>query len=130
MAPGKAMLRRHVRNSKYEPVVDEVDVIEVNPTYAVVRHGNGRESSVALKDLSPHHNPISDTETPMNADELLSETVLDNNVSEHREQDVEPTVQEHQEDTATEETPIQDLVRRSQRSTAGKPPAFYQAGFS
>ena len=57
-APGKVMLRRFVRNSKHDPLVDEVDLLEVNPTYAMIRHLDGRESSVSLRDLSPHHNSV------------------------------------------------------------------------
>ena len=29
--PGPVLLKRHVRNSKYEPLVDEVELIEANP---------------------------------------------------------------------------------------------------
>ena len=53
MVHGKALLRRFVRQNKTHPLVDEVDVIDVNPTYANVRYSDGRESTVSLKDLAP-----------------------------------------------------------------------------
>ena len=51
--PGPVLLRRFVRNSKQDPLVDEVDLIEANPHYAYVRFPNGRESTVSVKDLAP-----------------------------------------------------------------------------
>lgn len=51
--PGTVLLRRFVRQSKYEPFVDEVELIEANPQYAHVRFPDGRESTVSIKDLAP-----------------------------------------------------------------------------
>jgi len=51
--PGKVFIKKHVRASKYEPLVEEVDLVEVNPEYALVRYENGRESNVSLRDLAP-----------------------------------------------------------------------------
>ena len=51
--PGPVMLRRFVRHSKTDPLVDEVQLMDVNPSYAYIRYSDGRESTVSLKDLSP-----------------------------------------------------------------------------
>ena len=51
--PGTVLLKRHVRASKYEPLVEEVDLIEANPNYAHVQLKNGVEKTVSLKDLAP-----------------------------------------------------------------------------
>ena len=51
------MLRRFVRNSKNDPLVDEVELTSVNPAYAHIRYPDGRESTVSLKDLSPCPSP-------------------------------------------------------------------------
>lgn len=48
-----ALLRRHVRNSKQDPLVDEVKILEVNPTYAHVKFPDGRETTVSISDLAP-----------------------------------------------------------------------------
>ena len=50
---GPVMLRRFVHHSKTDPLVDEVQLIDVNPSYAYIRYSDGRESTVSLKDLSP-----------------------------------------------------------------------------
>ena len=53
MEQGKVLLRRHVKNSKYDDQCDEVDLVESNPSYARVRLPNGQEKSVSLRDLAP-----------------------------------------------------------------------------
>ena len=49
----KVLLKRFVRQSKYDPLVDEVDLLEANPLYAHIRYNDGRESTVSLKHLAP-----------------------------------------------------------------------------
>ena len=49
----KVLLKRHVRKSEYGPLVDEVDLIDVNPEYAHVRFSDGKESTVSVRDLAP-----------------------------------------------------------------------------
>ncbi|CAI6371236.1 unnamed protein product [Macrosiphum euphorbiae] len=51
--PGPVLIRKHVKSSKYDPLVEEAELIEANPEYALVRYNNGRESTVSLKDLAP-----------------------------------------------------------------------------
>ena len=53
-APGPVLLKKHVRNSKYDSLVDEAELIEANPQYAHVRLGDGRETTVSLRDLAPY----------------------------------------------------------------------------
>ena len=51
--PGPVMLRNYNANSKNDPMVHEVELIHANPTYGYVKHPDGRESTVSLKDLAP-----------------------------------------------------------------------------
>ena len=51
--PGKVLLRRHVRTSKQDPLVDEVDLVHANPQYALVRFPDGREDTFSTRDLAP-----------------------------------------------------------------------------
>ncbi|XP_031338116.1 uncharacterized protein LOC116167022 [Photinus pyralis] len=51
--PGKVLMKSHVRTSKYSPLVEEVDLIEANPEYALIRRANGKEVTVSLKHLAP-----------------------------------------------------------------------------
>ena len=46
-------MKRQVRKSKFDPLVDEVELIEANPKYAHVRYSDGREDTVATKFLAP-----------------------------------------------------------------------------
>ena len=59
--PGSVLLKRYVRQSKYDPLVDEVELLEANPNYAPIRHPDGRESTVSLRDLAPFGENISQT---------------------------------------------------------------------
>ena len=43
-----------MKESKYEPDVDLVDLLEINPQYALIRHPDGREDTVALRNLAPY----------------------------------------------------------------------------
>ena len=52
-SPGKVLLRRHVRSSKYDPSMTTVDLIEANPQYATIRTADGRETTVSTQDLAP-----------------------------------------------------------------------------
>ena len=47
-----ALLKRHVRGSKYKPLVETVDILKVNPNYAHVRFNNGRETNVSLRHIA------------------------------------------------------------------------------
>ena len=51
--PGPVMLRKFVRRSKSDPLVEMVDLISVTPHYACVRYPDGRESTVSTRDLAP-----------------------------------------------------------------------------
>ena len=51
-APGPVMLRRFVHHTKNDPLVDEVHLMDINPSYDHTRCPYGRESTVSRTDLS------------------------------------------------------------------------------
>ena len=51
--PGKVLLKQFVKNSKYEPDVTEVELLEANAQYAYIKYPNDRESTVSLRHLAP-----------------------------------------------------------------------------
>ena len=53
LSPGPVFMKRNVRNSKFEPLVDEVELLCANPQYATVRLRDGRETTVSLRQLAP-----------------------------------------------------------------------------
>ena len=59
--PGPVLLKRHVRLSKYGPLVDKVYLIEATPSYTHIRHTNGSQSTVSLRDLAPITDPTEET---------------------------------------------------------------------
>lgn len=76
--PGPVLLRRHVRSSKYDPFVDEVELLECNPKYAHVRLQDGREETVSIHHLAPkgnarHEDLVLDNTTDDNHQPLVHE---------------------------------------------------------
>lgn len=93
------MLKRFVRANCNSPIVDKVELLDVNPTYGTVRFSDGRESSVSLRDLAPFprvESPISDVPltTLQNAEGLLPETTLTSD-STPASQRVRPMTTQH-----------------------------------
>ena len=52
-SPGPVLLRRFVRQSKSDPLVESVDLIDATPSCARVRFPDGRETTVSTSDLAP-----------------------------------------------------------------------------
>ncbi|XP_055884648.1 uncharacterized protein LOC129926207, partial [Biomphalaria glabrata] len=52
-SPGPVLLKKNVRSSKYDPIIEEVDLVTCNPQYAVIRTPNGREETISLRMLAP-----------------------------------------------------------------------------
>ena len=52
-APGPVFLQRHLRSYKYDPTLDEVELVHATPNYAEIRFPSGRESTVPLRDIAP-----------------------------------------------------------------------------
>ena len=63
------MLRRFVCHTKNDPLVDEVHLMDINPSYAHIRYPDGCESTVSIKDLSACSAPpiavVRDTTSPL-----------------------------------------------------------------
>ena len=85
--PGPVLMRRFPRHSKYEPLVDEVELIECNPKYAHVKLSNGKEETVSIHHLAPKEQlPSITTDIPtsyhdssntdLTEDNVLPDTVL------------------------------------------------------
>jgi hypothetical protein len=46
-------MKNHLRHNKYDPIVQEVELIEGNPDYTYVKLPDGRESSISIRHLAP-----------------------------------------------------------------------------
>ena len=56
-APGPVLLKRNARSSKFDPLVEEVELLQANPHYAHVRYHDGRETTVSVRHLAPQGQP-------------------------------------------------------------------------
>ena len=119
LSPGPVYYKRHVRNSKYDPVVDEVELIEANPQYAQIRLPDGRESTVALRHLAPVGNDrLSDSsEIPQILDktptqnQTFPDTVLSDPAPSQEAEEPPSSVQPLEESHVSEQPP--ELVTRA-----------------
>ena len=100
--PGPVLLKRHVRSSKYEPIVDKVELIHVIPSYARVRLPGGREATVSLRDVAPisHKSELcrnfSETDDEFEPDFVLNRSDASNTVNRNV---ITPTLPETQQST-------------------------------
>uniref|UniRef100_A0A2C9LZ67 Integrase catalytic domain-containing protein n=1 Tax=Biomphalaria glabrata TaxID=6526 RepID=A0A2C9LZ67_BIOGL len=52
-SPGPVLLKRNNRSSKYDPLTKEVELVNSNPQYALIRTPTSREETVSLRLLAP-----------------------------------------------------------------------------
>ncbi|XP_068086156.1 uncharacterized protein [Anabrus simplex] len=79
LKPRTVLLRRFNRQSKFEPLVEEVTLLNGNNDYALIRYPDGRESTVSTSHLAPRgeDNPTAnDGPAP-----LPSESTADHEIS-------------------------------------------------
>ncbi|XP_014770876.1 uncharacterized protein LOC106869587 [Octopus bimaculoides] len=50
--PGPVLVQRNNRTNKYDPIMDQVDLIEANSQYAHVRYPDSRETKISTKQLT------------------------------------------------------------------------------
>lgn len=108
LTPGPILLRRNARSSKYDPLVDEVELLECHPQYAYVRLPDGKEETVSLHHLSPKPQETPST-TPSTPDKCAQQDEPPSN-------NVEPI--ETYELEQTEPLPSKsavDLIHKQQR---------------
>lgn len=53
LSPGPVYMKRNIRNSKYDPAIEEVELLQSNPDYSFVRLPDGRETTVSNRSLAP-----------------------------------------------------------------------------
>ena len=66
---GKVFVKKHLRSSKYNPLVEEADLIEAELQYPHIKFPNGRESTVSIRDLAPLGNSKPPHTNTRNTDE-------------------------------------------------------------
>ena len=120
LQPGTVFLRRFIRN-KDDPLVEEVELLRANPSFAQVRFPSGRESSVSTNDLAPLPTNLSTSDNSIELttdDSEPSQSQQTEEISEH--EDEESEVQTRNEGLDDNYPPL----RRSSRLR--KPPGRYR----
>ena len=122
----RAYLRKHVRQSKYDPLVQEVEILHANPQYAHVRLPSGIESTVSIRDLAPTHNDLSASSEFEQSQDVQScaEVPEDTSASEHFGEvgeesnvvDTDSTVLEASSNNTSSCEPSENEVRHSSRT--------------
>ena len=75
--PGAVLLKRHVRTSKNDPLVDEVELLQANPNYAHIKYPDGRESTVSIKHLAPSGQLSAHPSDMAPVEPLVTQSVVD-----------------------------------------------------
>ena len=136
--PGPVLLRNFVRTQKNDDLVQKVYLTEANPTFARVRFPDGRESTVALKDLAPcpsssndsQVRDVGDVNVNQNDNNDLPEYAGDVTDFSHM-MDINGTETSHVESVNSNNNGDPSRVaRRSTRINKGVPPIRYGAPVS
>ncbi|KAA3680872.1 uncharacterized protein DEA37_0001036 [Paragonimus westermani] len=75
---GQVLLKKQQRAFKYDPVVEEVELLVCNPPFAHVRLPNGKEETVSVKHLAPRGEPddLGTSECLADANDLMEATEI------------------------------------------------------
>lgn len=80
-SPGPVLLKRSVRSSKFDPFVEEVELLECNPHFAYIRFPNGREETVSVRHLAPTSGrALEDSSSIQDSDPLTSSEAIPENL--------------------------------------------------
>ena len=109
LTPGPVLLKCHVRTSRSDPFVNEIQLLQVNPYYAHLQHIDRWETTVSIQHLAPSGSPNGSTNVlqwhvPQAETGSLSDraTVVDSandNHQEHPAENVPTTITTTEEDT-------------------------------
>ena len=131
--PGPVLLRKFVRSGKNDDVVRPVQLLEANPMYARIRHIDGRESTVSLRDLAPSvagsNSRLQDVSSEPIGEEGSSEEA--NDIGEEEKEGYVEGEQVQENDSGTSEggrdCPSGEEInqRCSSRANKGIPPARF-----
>ena len=123
---GQVLLKKHVRKSKYDPLVEEVELIEANPQYAHVRHPNGRETTVSIRHLAPRGDDYREFNSEQNINTHIfvqnstTPDVLENDcetadITNDNVNENEQIIAETPPNTISDESEVTPILRRSVR---------------
>ena len=96
---GTIYISNLIRTSKNDPVVDEVELLHINPTYAWIKKPDGRETSISHRNLARYPGEEVSDQQNEDADDQNStketggeEHGKDNEQKEEKEENLQPTL--------------------------------------
>ena len=120
MNPGPVLLRRFVCNTKNDPLVDRVDLIDSNQSFACIRYPDGRESTVSVRDLAPDPAGSEVLSSQQTSQQFPGETLFE---PAPTIQDVCPESDSDTDPPNSSDRGIEQPIRRSERVSV--PPKRY-----
>ena len=120
LSPGPVYVKRHVRQSKYDPIVEEAELLEANPEYAFVQFKNGNQSTVSLRDLAPCNKPPEIVEAPPHPLPKTSEAVVPSPSHPPTNGSTITTSQQHSD--IPENDAVQENILQPRRSSRHRQP--------
>lgn len=122
-SPGPILLRKFVRISKSDPLVERVELVSATPHYAGIRYQDGRESTVSTRDLAPSpRGQEKSPSPPQNEQPLTTEDASDTPSSPSKDGDHTP-VAEQAPASPTSDSSDSGKPADLRRSTRVKKPA-------
>lgn len=123
--PSRIYMKKFRRQSKYDPLLEEVELVNANPDYATIRYADGREDTVSVRRLAPSVNaPIIDPFLNEDADLTEDKNEL--------HEDVQEVAMEEENGTLNEEevimNDVQDKNGNSETRTNVQPPEPVRRG--
>ncbi|XP_042903296.1 uncharacterized protein [Parasteatoda tepidariorum] len=125
--PGPILMKNHNRSNKYQPMVQEVELLEANPGYAHVRLPDGRETTVNVRHLAPRGLlPEKALDADMLATPLLKTPLADSSHEATDDQLLESSLDEtcSSENTDSFLRPKQEETLPPTTSRIRRPPAY------
>ena len=135
--PGPVLMKNNVRHSKFDPLVEEVTLLESNPQYALIRRNDGKESTVSIRQLAPRgdssilvHEAVPaegqvpepnpsvepDDHIPENDQRLLSESSLSDTAAEQSSNQIHSSVDcQRGPNLHHQNQELQDITRKQGR---------------
>ena len=129
---GPVLLRRNVRNSKYDPLCDEVELLETTPSYAHIKYPNGTTQNVSLKHLAPL--PVEDPKIVVDTETDSSNSVNDSVITSGYSSGAPVDKPDHHvspaDSSSTSDSNSNDVTQSNRRSARErKQTEFYQAAW-
>lgn len=117
LTPGPILVKKNVRSSKTDPLVEEAELLETNPYYSLIRRDNGETSTVSNRQLAPFPNDNSRDDNFETASEDDSLTFPSENNSTPPPENIAPSSPPRVEEPSTSSPVLRTrLPRRSNRT--------------